>query len=89
MYRAVQIGVRTLKHKETMHSTLGQAKRHLLRNLKPDQPGWIVRISGSREVRLSGQYEVHQMPETGFKPALYLRRDKPNRLSRKPIMVSK
>ena len=89
MYKAVQIGVRNLKNKETMHSTLEQAKRHLLRTLKPHQPGWIVRVSGGKEHMLPGQYEVHEMLETGFKPALYLRKDKPNRLGRKPIMVRK
>ena len=86
MYRAVQLGVLNLKHKETMHSTLERAKRHLLRTLKLHQPGWIIRVSGSQERKLPGQYEVHRMVETGLKPALYLRRDKPNRLGMKPIV---
>lgn len=87
MYKSIALGVMGYRNRETNHTTLLQAQKYLLRTLREHQPGWIYRISDGKEVKLPGQYEVHKMPGTGFRPSLYRRLDKPNRLSRSPILV--
>jgi len=89
-YKVILLGMAGFKTQESKPiATLKQAHRYILNNLKPGghfRPAWIYRITGDKETKLPGQYEIWRKDDTGFKTALYRRTEHPNRLGVKPIM---